>query len=70
MSEPKNVLGSALECCCTDPITGFTRDGYCHTHPRDRGAHLVCAKMTAEFLAFAKSRGNDLTAPDALHHRL
>ena len=62
MSET-NVHGEALEPCNTDPVTGFQRDGCCGTHPGDRGRHELCAVMTAEFLAFSKERGNDLTAP-------
>ncbi|MBW4659986.1 MAG: DUF2237 domain-containing protein [Drouetiella hepatica Uher 2000/2452] len=63
MSQAKNVLGGTLECCCTDPMTGFYRDGYCSTGAGDVGMHIVCAQVTAEFLAFSKSRGNDLTTP-------
>ena len=59
----KNVLGEPLEACCTNPMTGFYRDGYCHTGGGDVGVHVVCAEMTAEFLAFSKSRGNDLSTP-------
>ena len=59
----KNVLGGALECCCTDPMTGFYRDGHCRTDRQDHGSHTVCAKVTAEFLAFSKRNGNDLSTP-------
>ncbi|MCO6046077.1 DUF2237 domain-containing protein [Aeoliella sp. ICT_H6.2] len=59
----KNVLGQPLLPCCTDPMTGFYRDGYCHTGGGDSGVHVVCAEMTEEFLAFSKSRGNDLSTP-------
>jgi hypothetical protein len=45
-----------------NPITGFYRDGYCRTGPQDAGTHVVCAKVTAEFLAFTKSKGNDLSS--------
>jgi uncharacterized protein len=62
-SRPKNVLGSELQCCCTSPRTGFYRDGFCQTGPMDYGSHTVCAQVTAEFLAFSRSRGNDLTTP-------
>ncbi len=58
-----NVLGTPLESCCTDPITGFYRDGYCNTGAEDIGMHLVCAVMTDEFLKFSKARGNDLSTP-------
>ncbi|CAH1001242.1 hypothetical protein LEM8419_02141 [Neolewinella maritima] len=59
----KNVLGTALQGCCTDPMTGFYRDGVCRTGPQDTGRHVVCAVMTEEFLTFTKSRGNDLSTP-------
>lgn len=60
---PKNVLGSNLESCCTNPMTGFLRDGYCRTVTQDQGTHVVCAVMTQEFLDYTKERGNDLTTP-------
>lgn len=59
----KNVLGTDLEPCCTSPMTGFLRDGFCHMHSQDLGLHLVCARMTPEFLAFSVERGNDLVTP-------
>src|SRR3954452_21699578 len=59
----RNVLGGALEICSLDPRTGFTRSGCCETGPEDYGSHTVCAEMTAEFLAFSKDRGNDLSTP-------
>lgn len=58
-----NVLGGALEPCSHDPLTGFFRDGHCNTCPEDRGSHTVCAVMTAEFLAYSKYVGNDLSTP-------
>ena len=58
-----NVLGETLEVCCTDPMTGFFRDGACRTGPDDLGSHTVCARVTAEFLEFSRSRGNDLSTP-------
>ena len=61
--KPKNVLGGELKSCCTDPMTGFYRDGFCHTGANDVGSHVVCAKVTSEFLEFSKTRGNDLTTP-------
>ena len=67
MPEAKNVLGDALKCCCTAPMTGFYRDGYCATGPEDRGTHVVCAQVTAEFLAFTRSQGNDLSTPMPLY---
>ena len=60
---PTNVLGGPLECCCSDPMTGFYRDGYCRTGPADRGMHTVCVLATDEFLAFSHAQGNDLSTP-------
>jgi len=59
----RNVLGERLEICSIDPMTGFFRDGCCNTSREDAGSHTVCAVMTAEFLAFSKSAGNDLSTP-------
>ena len=59
----KNVLGGRLDPCSHDPVTGFFRDGCCHTGPQDRGLHTVCAVMTDDFLEFSKSKGNDLSTP-------
>lgn len=59
----KNVLGTALQPCSHDPVTGFTRNGCCETGPEDLGSHTVCAEMTDEFLAFSISYGNDLSTP-------
>ena len=58
-----NVLGTAIERCCNDPVTGFYRDGFCRTGPGDVGLHTVCARVTEEFLEFSKSQGNDLSTP-------
>ncbi len=58
-----NVLGGKLEPCSTAPLTGFFRDGHCNTCAEDRGSHTVCAVMTAEFLAYSKYVGNDLSTP-------
>ncbi len=58
-----NVLGEKLETCSTDPVTGFFRNGCCDTSAADRGSHTVCVVMTAEFLAFSKAAGNDLSTP-------
>ena len=59
-----NVLGEALSPCSeTDPVTGFFRDGHCNTCDLDHGSHTVCALMTAEFLAYSKYVGNDLSTP-------
>lgn len=59
----KNVLGTELKQCCTNPITGYYRNGYCHTGPTDHGTHIVCATVTKDFLEFTKSKGNDLITP-------
>lgn len=61
--KPKNVLGGELQVCCTSPITGFYRDGFCQTGAEDTGRHLVCAEVTDEFLEFSYSVGNDLITP-------
>jgi len=63
MVDARNVLGEPLVPCCTDPLTGFYRDGTCRTGAGDFGAHVVCAQMTAEFLAFTRQQGNDLSTP-------
>jgi len=56
-----NVLGTQLELCSTNPLTGWFRDGYCRTDSADHGVHVVCATMTQKFLSFTKSKGNDLS---------
>jgi len=61
--QPRNVFGNPLETCCDEPMTGFYRDGTCRTGVRDRGNHVICARMTEEFLAYSKSQGNDLVTP-------
>jgi uncharacterized protein (DUF2237 family) len=61
--KPRNVLGGELEMCCSDPMTGFYRDGYCRTGAEDAGRHTVCIVATDEFLAYSKSAGNDLSTP-------
>ncbi len=58
-----NVLGDPLTPCSTDPVTGYFRNGQCDTCDADTGSHTVCAVMTAEFLAFSKYLGNDLSTP-------
>ena len=63
----KNVLGGELATCCTSPMTGFYRNGRCETGRGDVGLHLVCAEMTARFLAFTRERGNDLSTPMPAH---
>ena len=59
----KNVLGAVLQTCCTDPLTGFYRDGKCNTGPEDLGEHTVCVVMSDEFLMHQASIGNDLISP-------
>ncbi|MBV7336914.1 DUF2237 domain-containing protein [Chloroflexi bacterium TSY] len=63
MAEANNIIGGQLESCCTDPMTGFYRDGFCRTGANDYGMHVVCVQVTEEFLSFSKSQGNDLITP-------
>ena len=58
-----NVLGTALAPCSVNPLTGFFRNGACDTCKQDQGSHTVCAVLTAEFLAYSKYVGNDLSTP-------
>ena len=64
----RNVLGAELEPCGSDPVTGFYRDGCCHTGPEDRGSHTICAVATAEFLEHQLRIGNDLSTPMPEYH--
>lgn len=59
----KNVLGTALQTCCTNPLTGFYRDGKCNTGPDDRGQHTMCVQVNEDFLRHQMSIGNDLVTP-------
>jgi uncharacterized protein (DUF2237 family) len=59
----RNVLGGPLLACSFDPLTGFFRDGCCHTGADDVGSHTVCARLTEPFLEFSRARGNDLSTP-------
>ena len=63
MTDEQNVLGTELQPCSEDPMTGYLRDGCCHHLAEDAGRHEICAVMTEEFLAFSKARGNDLVTP-------
>ena len=58
-----NVLGTTLVPCSYDPLTGYFRDGCCNTDDNDQGSHVICAKVTQEFLDFSLHRGNDLITP-------
>jgi uncharacterized protein (DUF2237 family) len=58
-----NALGTPLQACSFDPLTGFFRDGCCNTDAQDQGTHVVCAQVTAEFLSYSLSMGNDLITP-------
>jgi len=58
-----NVLGGQLKPCSFDPITGYFRDGCCNTDQHDHGTHVVCSRLTQEFLEFSKIKGNDLMTP-------
>jgi uncharacterized protein (DUF2237 family) len=62
-SGQRNVFGDPVAACSLAPRTGFFRDGCCHTGPEDIGLHTVCVEVTAAFLAFSKTRGNDLSTP-------
>ena len=63
MATESNVLGTELESCSIDPMTGFQRDGSCSTGPQDIGSHTVCAQVTEAFLEYSRSVGNDLSTP-------
>ncbi len=63
MGTAKNVLGTELQTCSTDPMTGFYRDGCCNTGASDMGLHIVCIEATADFLEFSQAAGNDLSTP-------
>ena len=63
LTSARNVLGGPLRACSYAPLTGFFRDGCCRTRHDDPGLHVVCARMTADFLAFAAEQGNDLVTP-------
>jgi uncharacterized protein (DUF2237 family) len=64
----RNVLGGELLPCSSNPVTGFFRNGCCETGADDPGMHTVCAVMTAEFLAYSKAVGNDLSTPQPAYH--
>lgn len=59
----RNVVGTPLVPCGTDPMTGFYRTGCCDTGADDAGVHVVCARMTDAFLEFSGQQGNDLVTP-------
>jgi uncharacterized protein len=61
--DQRNVFGEPIEVCSLIPMTGFFRTGCCDTGPGDVGLHTICVEVTAEFLAFSKARGNDLSTP-------
>lgn len=65
--EAKNILGTALEVCSKNPLTGFTRSGCCETGSEDLGTHTVCAFVTEAFLVYTKTKGNDLSSPNLLY---
>ena len=64
----KNILGTDLQCCSLQPITGYFRDGYCRTDETDRGSHTVACIVDDKFLEFSQSRGNDLSTPNPAYH--
>lgn len=61
----KNVFGKALKACkCNSgKVSGWKRDGYCSDYFEDGGTHIVCARVTNDFLMFTYSKGNDLITP-------
>jgi len=59
----KNVYGDPLTMCCLNPVTGFYRDGSCQTSADDYGTHILCARVTDNFLEYSKLKGNDLITP-------
>ena len=63
MDQSLNVFDEPLDTCNDNPVTGFFRDGCCNTSDEDLGSHTVCVRLTAEFLSFSKSMGNDLSTP-------
>lgn len=63
VSRQRNLLGQPLEPCSLEPRTGWFRSGCCETDDSDVGRHVICVQVTSEFLAFSKSRGNDLSTP-------
>ena len=63
MNKQKNVFGEEITECGYEPITGFYRDGTCHTEDNDIGVHTVCVRVTDQFLEYSKSQGNDLSTP-------
>lgn len=63
MSEQRNVLGGPLAPCCFEPMTGFFRDGYCHTRADDLGSHTVCVEVSENFLRYSQAQGNDMSTP-------
>src|SRR5210317_1334506 len=65
MDAKMNVLGEVLASCSENPLTGYFRDGCCNTEPADLGSHTICCRVTAEFLEYSLSQGNDLTTPRA-----
>jgi len=67
-NDDRNVLGGILAPCSTRPLTGFYRDGCCNTGPEDLGLHVVCARVTRDFLEFARKQGNDLITPVPEYH--
>ena len=67
MSDARNVLGTPLQVCSLSPLTGFVRDGICHTGQEDIGSHTVCVQMTEAFLQYSLNRGNDLVTPLRAH---
>ena len=62
-SKELNVLGTPLQTCSCNPLTGWFRDGFCHFDKSDYGNHTMCCIMDNNFLNYSKSQGNDLITP-------
>ena len=67
MHAPLNVLGTPIQNCSSDPLTGWYRDGCCNTDENDHGSHTVCCELTDDFLQFLKRLGNDLVTAHPEH---
>ena len=60
-----NIFGNKLQICSKIPLTGFFRDGCCNSSGQDIGNHIICSKVTEEFLKFSLSKGNDLVTKNS-----
>ncbi len=58
-----NVLGTELQPCSYDPLTGYYRTGCCENKGDDPGVHVICCRVTDDFLEYQREIGNDLVTP-------